>query len=72
MGSGRCQVRTGAGSPCGRPAATEVLGVPFCERCAREQEDYFAIGELTQAPRAEERSREAWGATPKRPTRRPT
>ena len=51
MGSGRCQVRTGAGSPCGRPAATEVLGVPFCERCAREQEDYFAIGELTQAPR---------------------
>jgi hypothetical protein len=26
-----------------------LLGVPFCERCASEQEDYFAIGELTRA-----------------------
>jgi hypothetical protein len=26
----------------------KVRGVPFCERCAREQEAYFAIGELTQ------------------------
>jgi hypothetical protein len=26
----------------------EVRGVLFCERCAREQEVYFAIGELTQ------------------------
>jgi hypothetical protein len=26
----------------------EIRGVPFCERCAREQEAYFAIGELTQ------------------------
>jgi hypothetical protein len=24
------------------------LGVPFCEACAREQETYFAIGELTE------------------------
>jgi len=23
--------------------------MPFCERCAREQETYFAIGELTEA-----------------------
>jgi hypothetical protein len=23
--------------------------MPFCERCAREQEAYFAIGALTQA-----------------------
>ena len=50
-GSGRCQVGTGTDSPCGRPAATKLLDVLFCERCAREQEDYFAIGELTQAPR---------------------
>ena len=50
-GSRRCQVRVDTESPCGRPAATEVLGVLFCERCAREQEDYFAIGEITQAPR---------------------
>lgn len=50
-GSGRCQVGAGTSSPCGRPAATEVLGVLFCERCAREQEEYFAIGEITQAPR---------------------
>jgi hypothetical protein len=25
----------------------EILGVAFCEPCAREQEVYFAIGELT-------------------------
>jgi hypothetical protein len=25
------------------------LGVPFCEQCAREQEAYFAIGELAWA-----------------------
>jgi hypothetical protein len=33
----------------------EVWGVPFCERCAREQEAYFAIGEL--AMRGEEETR---------------
>jgi hypothetical protein len=28
----------------------EIHGIPFCEPCAREQEMYFAIGELeTQA-----------------------
>jgi hypothetical protein len=27
----------------------EVRGVPFCEPCAREQEAYFAIGEITGA-----------------------
>ena len=26
----------------------EIWGMPFCECCAREQEAYFAIGELTQ------------------------
>jgi hypothetical protein len=25
----------------------EIRGIPFCEGCAREQEAYFAIGELT-------------------------
>jgi hypothetical protein len=29
----------------------KVRGIPFCEPCAREQEAYFAIGELTEAPR---------------------
>ena len=48
---GRCQMRSETDSPCGRPAATEVMGVLLCERCSREQEAYFAIGELTQVPR---------------------
>ena len=26
----------------------EIRGIPFCEACAREQEAYFAIGELTR------------------------
>jgi hypothetical protein len=26
----------------------EIQGIPFCEACARQQEAYFAIGELTQ------------------------
>jgi hypothetical protein len=26
----------------------EIRGIPFCGACAREQEAYFAIGELTQ------------------------
>ncbi len=46
---GRCGVRSGTDSPCLRLAALEIGGVPFCERCAREQEAYFAVGELTQA-----------------------
>jgi len=25
----------------------EILGVAFCRPCARQQEEYFAIGELT-------------------------
>jgi hypothetical protein len=29
----------------------KIRGVPFCESCAREQEDYFAIGELTEDSR---------------------
>ncbi len=26
----------------------EIRGIPFCDACAREQELYFALGELTQ------------------------
>ncbi len=47
-----CQVRSKTGSPCPRRAAVEVRGVGFCGPCAREQEAYFAIGELV-----------AWGET---------
>jgi predicted Fe-S protein YdhL (DUF1289 family) len=43
-----CQVRSKTQSPCFHRAVVEVRGMPFCEACAREQEAYFAIGELTQ------------------------
>jgi hypothetical protein len=42
-----CQVRNKTGNPCPRRAEVEILGVAFCGPCAREQEAYFAIGELT-------------------------
>jgi hypothetical protein len=45
---GRCQVRSQTDRPCSRPAVVKIWGMPFCERCAHEQEAYFAIGELTQ------------------------
>jgi hypothetical protein len=34
----------------------EILGVVFCGPCAREQEAYFAIGELTQEDKEDLRS----------------
>ena len=43
-----CQVRSRTQSPCLHQAVVEIRGIPFCEACAREQEVYFAIGELTQ------------------------
>ena len=43
-----CQVRSRTQSPCLNQAVVEIQGIPFCEACAREQEAYFAIGELTQ------------------------
>ena len=46
--TGPCQVRINTGSPCTRHAEVEILGVALCGPCAREQEAYFAIGELTQ------------------------
>jgi hypothetical protein len=42
-----CQVRSSTDSPCPRTAEVEFLGVAFCGPCARQQEAYFAIGELT-------------------------
>lgn len=48
---GRCEVRSDTESPCGRPTAVSIMGIQFCERCARQQEAYFALGEYTQAPR---------------------
>ena len=47
MKPGPCQVRSKTESPCLRSAEVEILGVAFCGPCAREQEAYFAIGELT-------------------------
>ncbi len=44
---GLCQVGSRTDRPCPRQAVVEIRGVPFCERCAREQESYFAIGELS-------------------------
>ena len=41
-----CQVRSKTESPCLRLAVIEMRGIPFCDDCAREQEAYFAIGEL--------------------------
>jgi FXSXX-COOH protein len=45
---GPCQVRSKTESPCLKPAMVQIRGIPFCEACAREQEAYFVIGELTQ------------------------
>ena len=45
--SGPCQVRSKTESPCPRRAEVEILGVAFCGPCARKQEAYFVIGELT-------------------------
>ena len=42
-----CWVRSATDDPCGQPATTEIHGVPFCERCARDHEEYAAIGALT-------------------------
>ena len=48
MKSVPCHVRSKTQSPCLHRAVMEIRGIPFCEACAREQEAYFAIGELTQ------------------------
>ncbi|MDX6381167.1 MAG: hypothetical protein QOI57_2191 [Rubrobacteraceae bacterium] len=58
MGLGPCQMRSETDRPCPRPAVVEIEGIPFCEPCAREQEAYFEIGELTQ-PLAIDRTKQA-------------
>ena len=55
--SGPCQVRAKTESPCPRSAEVEILGVAFCGPCAREQEAYFAIGELTHEDERDLRSK---------------
>ena len=62
-GMDMCQVRSGTDDPCLRLASVEILGVPFCESCAREQEAYFAIGELTRI-REPDDGREPWASEP--------
>jgi hypothetical protein len=54
---GRCQVRINTQSPCPRSAEVEILGVAFCGPCARQQEVYFAIGELTHEDERDLRSK---------------
>jgi hypothetical protein len=43
-----CQVRRKTDYPCPYQAVVEICGILFCAACARRQEAYFAIGELTQ------------------------
>ena len=53
---GPCQVRSKTDHPCPHQAVVEIWGLSFCKPCAREQEAYFAVGELTresQGPRSE-------------------
>ena len=47
---GPCQVRSNTERPCPHRAVLEIWGIPFCKECAREQEAYFAIGNLTMGP----------------------
>jgi hypothetical protein len=55
--SGPCQVRSETEIPCPRRAEVELLGVAFCGPCARQQEEYFAIGELTHEDERDLRSK---------------
>ena len=41
-------MRSKTQNPCLHRAVVEIRGIPFCEGCAREQEAYFAVGELTK------------------------
>ena len=58
---GPCQVRSKTQLPCSHQAVLEIWGIPFCERCAREQEAYFAIGKLTMGPQGLASERELAG-----------
>ena len=35
-------------NPCPHRAVAQIRSIPFCEGCAREQQAYFAVGELTR------------------------
>ena len=61
-----CQVRSRTQSPCLYQAVVEILGIPFCEECAQEQEVYFAIGELTQGRRGTSELSHLENRSPKR------
>jgi hypothetical protein len=67
---GPCQVRSKTEHPCRNQAVLEIWGIPFCERCAREQETYFAIGKLTMGPQGLASNRELAGRIAERPGRR--
>ncbi len=54
MTQGSCQVGSKTDRPCPHQAVVKIRGIPFCERCACEQEAYFVIGELTQEENEEE------------------
>ena len=45
------QLRSRTNRPCLRLTAVKIRGIRFCEPCAREQEGYFVIGELTDDSR---------------------
>ena len=64
---GPCQVGSKTDGPCSGRAVMEICGVPFCEPCAREQEAYFAIGELPmQEAQVLAPDRDLRGVSPKR------
>jgi hypothetical protein len=65
-----CQVRDKTGNPCPRRAEVKILGVAFCGPCAREQEAYFAIGELTEEGAWDHRGEALAEALEKMPRRR--
>ena len=54
---GPCQVRSRTESPCLRSAEVEIQGVAFCGPCARQQEAYFVIGDITQVEMEDLRGR---------------
>lgn len=58
-----CQARGGTDDPCLGFAVVKTFGVAFCESCARDQEAYFAIGELTRS-REPDDERERWANDP--------
>ena len=58
---GLCQVGSKTDHPCPRQAVLKICGVPFCERCAHQQEAYFAIGERSSQELAVDRVDQAQG-----------